>query len=259
MREVLCLHGFTGDPTAWKAVLAEIDAPVQVHAPALLGHAPERPSSDEAKDFEGEVDRLAHWLAARTTGPVHLAGYSMGGRVGVGLLVRHRQLFSGATLVGVHAGLPTEADRRDRMAADEVLARRLETEGIECFVDFWQELPLFASQQGLPAAVLEGQRRHRLRHAPAGLALALRRLGPGRMPNYRPVLAKFDRPVTLVAGEGDAKFRRLAEDLVSRWPSARHRVIRGAGHNPLLEAPTRVAALLAEDLARSPRAALEVR
>ena len=64
-------------------------------------------------------------------------------------------------------------ERRRRAASDEALARRLESRGVEDFVDRWQELPLFATQRRLPAAFRERQRTLRLRHRPAGLALAL--------------------------------------------------------------------------------------
>jgi pimeloyl-ACP methyl ester carboxylesterase len=52
-------------------------------------------------------------------------------------------------------------------------------------------------------------------------------------------------PVTLAAGERDAKFRAIAERMADALPDARAEVIAGAGHAAHLEAPTAVARLLA--------------
>jgi 2-succinyl-6-hydroxy-2,4-cyclohexadiene-1-carboxylate synthase len=53
-------------------------------------------------------------------------------------------------------------------------------------------------------------------------------------------------PVTLVSGALDARFTALARELAARIPFASHRAIAGCGHNPLLERPDELAALLAE-------------
>jgi pimeloyl-ACP methyl ester carboxylesterase len=64
------------------------------------------------------------------------------------------------------------------------------------------------------------------------------------MPDWRPQLANVSAPVTFVTGAMDTKFDAIARGLVSDCHDARHVVIEGAGHNPLLERPDAVAALL---------------
>ena len=241
-RPLVLLHGFTGAPSSWDAVVEALPSDRPVLAPALLGHG----ADTDAATFEGEVDRLADLIRDRLPSPVHLAGYSLGGRVALGLLVRHPSLFRTATLMGASAGLADAGARRDREAWDDAWARRLEEDGLEAFVDRWERVPLFASQATLDAESLARQRAIRLGHDPAGLARSLRVLGLAAMPDYGPALADVTVPVRLVVGARDAKFRAIAEAMATRLPRARVCVVDGAGHNVVLERPQEIVRLLQE-------------
>lgn len=240
MNALVCLHGFTGDPGVWDSVLELLPSEIEALCPPIAGHEPGVPLSGT---FEQEVERLAADLP-RDRGPFHLAGYSLGGRLALGLLARHRRLFARATLIGVHPGLGGEAERRRRAAADDELARGLERDGVERFVDRWQGLPLFRTQLALPPGVLEAQRFRRLGHRPEGLAHALRALSLGRMPDYRCDLPAIELPVHLMAGERDGKFRRLAEATASALPRGTVEIVPACGHNLVLEAPRAVASAI---------------
>ncbi len=280
-RSLVLLHGFTGSPESWKPVLRilEDDAaaarrgPVAhgtsfgppTLAPALLGHDGTAGPGD-VSSFEGEVDRLAGAIRERGrrprdrtvraggTGsrafspPAHLVGYSMGARVGLGLLVRHADLFASATLIGVNPGLAAANERSARAEQDEKWARLLEREGLDSFVAAWEGRPLFATQAGLPARVLRRQRRIRQGHDPAGLARSLRVLGLGVMPDWGPALERLEMPVRLVVGGRDARFRALAGPMAERLSRARITVVPDVGHNVVLEDPTATAALIREDM-----------
>jgi 2-succinyl-6-hydroxy-2,4-cyclohexadiene-1-carboxylate synthase len=217
--------------------------------PDVVGHGAERrPAADG--NFESEVDRIAGLIAARAREPVHLIGYSLGARLALGVLLRHAQLVSAATLLGVHPGLESPAQRRHRVRADERWCRLLERQGMGAFVDAWQRQPLFASQARVPKPLLEEQRRLRLAHDPHGLAGALRRLGLGRMPCYRRQLRQIVMPVRLIVGELDSKFRDIARGMLPHLPNSTGLTLPRVGHNPLLECPQRVAQLLREGTSR---------
>lgn len=244
-RPLVLVHGFTGAPASWDAVRRSLDEDIPVLAPALLGHdGTAGPPAIHA--FDDEVDRLAAAVREAGSRGAHLVGYSLGGRVALGLLVRHHGLFAGATLIGTHPGLADPAARADRAARDAQWARLLEREGLPTFVAAWEALPLFATQAALDPAVLARQRALRMAHDSAGLARALRVLGLAVMPDYRPRLAGLDLPVTLVAGEADAKFRALAGEMRERIPGARLEIATGAGHNVVLERPDWIAGLIQE-------------
>lgn len=250
MSALVLLHGFTGHPASFKKILAQLPLTTRALCPVLLGHegVPEATSSAgslaTATDFTGEVDRIAAQIRAAHLGPAHLVGYSLGARVALGLLLRHRELFQRATLLSVHPGLQSANEQQDRVAADERWAALLSEHGLAAFLNQWEQQPLFQTQAQLPEPTRAAQDAVRRRHDSQGLAQALRVLGLGRMPDYWPELARLQLPVQLAVGALDAKFAALADRAKAVLPDGQVVRIAGAGHNLLLEAPEAVCALL---------------
>lgn len=244
---LVLLHGFTGSPSSWDDVVERLDPAPEVLAPVLPGHDPAQPEvggSDFAEIVIDLAGRIAAWGGAE---PVHVAGYSLGARLAMGLLVsdalapdRREPLFRSATLIGVNPGLRTEAERVARRASDERWIELLDR-GIERFVDEWERLPLWATQSRVPLPRLAAQRAERLRHDPRGLQHSLRGAGLAVMPDYRLQLSRVAAPVDLMVGADDPKFLRLAEETASLLPRGRVVVVSDAGHNLPLERPEAVA------------------
>lgn len=230
---IALLHGFTGSPRSWDRVATELFATTAVFAPPLSGHG--HPVG-ELTGFEDEVDRIANELAARA--PLWcIAGYSLGGRLALGLLVRHPELLKSVVLIGAQPGLESDVERAERSKADLDLCRILTEHGIAAFVDRWEAVPLFASQATLPTSVLAAQRAARLRQDPLELSRSLRTTGLSVMPSYWGDLPKVRAPVHLVVGEQDTKFRAIASRMQGLIPHATLTVVPGVGHNVVLEAP----------------------
>jgi 2-succinyl-6-hydroxy-2,4-cyclohexadiene-1-carboxylate synthase len=245
-RRLALLHGFSGNPESWEAVRSELGPKPYVVAPILVGHG-SSPHDASVQGFEGEVDRIAALLAGEG-GTFHLAGYSLGGRVALGLLARHPELFMSATLIGAHPGLESEEDRADRRRADEHLCQILDRLGIDVFVAKWESIPLFASQKRLSPEVLDRQRRARTLHDPNGLARSLRLTGLGAMPSYWESLSSIRVPTILVSGSLDEKFSNIAHRMAERLPRAAVEIVPNVGHNVVLEAPSVVARILEKQL-----------
>jgi 2-succinyl-6-hydroxy-2,4-cyclohexadiene-1-carboxylate synthase len=242
-RPLLLLHGFAGQPGAWDDAIVGLDAaPARVRLP---GHGPE-PEIVEG-GFDAVVDALAAELEG--AGPCDVAGYSMGARVALGLVLRHPDRVGRALLIGVNPGVRDEESREARRRWDDDWAQRIERDGVEAFAAAWAELPFFASQrEGVSPDRLAGQQRDRCHHTASGLAWAMRVLGLGRMPSRWNDIAELSRPVTLLVGERDEKYVALARDLCRQSPSMRMVAAAGAGHNVVLEAPERCREALAEML-----------
>jgi len=251
---IVFLHGFTGGPTSWDAVLGHLlSGPCAAErklCPVITGHegsvtGPRDGWPAQPQSFEAEVDRLAALLPR---GTLHLVGYSLGARLALGLLVRHRVRFESATLIGGHPGLDDAVARTARMEADDALAARLADAGVAAFVEEWEALPSWDTQRTLAPARLAAQRALRLSHDAPRLAHALRTLSLGRMPSWTAALAAMDLPITLVAGYADTKFRALAETMGKALPDARVVVLGDAaapfGHNLPLEAPGELARVI---------------
>jgi 2-succinyl-6-hydroxy-2,4-cyclohexadiene-1-carboxylate synthase len=241
MKPFVLLHGFTGSPRSWQRVARLLPRDAVMFRPALLGHDGPGPSSVGPGGFAAEIERLALLIRSAGLETAHLAGYSLGGRLALGLLLAHPELFSSATLIGAHPGLESPAERAERARSDARWRQLLEDDGIETFVDAWERQPLFASQQALPGDLLAEQRRERLAHDPRGLARALALLGLSQMPAYGSELARIRVPVELVTGALDARFTDLAAGMRRQLGDARASVVPGTGHNVVLERPAVVA------------------
>lgn len=231
---LVLLHGFTGSAESWNGVLARLPT-CEALRPPLLGHGTR---AEGVRTFDDEVDRLAR---AMGEAPAHLAGYSLGARLALGIAVRHPERVSRLTLVGVHPGLVTEAERDERRRSDRRFIELLETCGIEAFVDAWSAQPLFSTQKRLPEAIRSARQKERLACDPKELARSLRITGLAEMPDFRPYLAGVRVPVTLLTGELDQKFSAQSEELSRLLPSARRTIAPDAGHDLLLERPDLVA------------------
>lgn len=242
----MVLHGFAGHAESWRDVVAALPGR-RVEAITLFGHDHEHPARAEIA-FDDEVARVVSILR-KLGGAVRLCGYSMGGRVTLGVLARAPELVASALLVGANPGLSTDEERTQRAASDAIWAELLEREPVAVFAEKWQAQALFATQRTLDPERLAGQTAVRLRHDPRSLAMAMRSLGLARMPSYWSVLETVSVPIDFVVGALDTKFVALATRMSERVPAGLGRVIRvdGAGHNVLLERPELLAALIGGD------------
>jgi 2-succinyl-6-hydroxy-2,4-cyclohexadiene-1-carboxylate synthase len=242
---LVLLHGFLGLPESWNDVVAAMAGEKRILRPALLGHGLAAwESLPEA--FELEVDRLAASLRRENVSGAHVVGYSMGARVGLVLTERHPELVSRLTMISGSAGLDDEEERRERATSDDRLAEELRAHGLPSFVRKWEALPLFATQQRLSPGMRARHRARQLAHRDALVARALETLSPGRMPVMTKRRGAIEVPVSLVAGSLDPKFVGIARSIAPLFPDARVRIVDGAGHDPCLERPAELAALITE-------------
>lgn len=245
---VLLLHGFAGTPQAWEEVATLVGDQLALAAPWLPGHDA-HPGWFRWGGFTEAVDAVAAALPSLAPPPWRVVGYSLGGRLALGMVVRHPLLFAGAVLIGASAGLRGEAERQERRAADARWCRVLRMEGMTTFLEAWETQPLFATQQRLAAPRRAAQRGWRRTLDPEGLASCLELLGLAAMPDLWPALSAIQLPVLLVAGEEDGKFVALARAMASRLPRGQVQVVPGVGHNVVLEAPEVVAEALLQQVA----------
>ncbi len=242
------LHGFSGSPESFYELRRSLalalgpEFAMTLEAPALIGHGNEASTLPiSTGGFEDEVQRLLATLPEGMNDgindPIHLVGYSLGGRLALGMALAAPTRFRSLTLIGAHPGLDSHAAREERRQSDEAWANLLETQGIGPFVEAWQAQALFQTQLEVNAEALAEQRRIRLRHEPRALAAALRQLSLSRMPSYAKHLSELRLSVDLITGEHDLKFTAIAQSMLKLMPHAQHHKAPAAGHNVVLEAP----------------------
>ncbi len=236
---VLLVHGFTGSSVAWTPqILDTLARDSRVVAVDLLGHG-QSDACQRSERFALE-QMLADLCEVQDALEIECStwiGYSMGGRIALGGAILHPQRVDALVLEGASPGLRTAAERDARREADEKLARGLETDGLETFVDRWMSQPLFASQRALRPEIRAAERRRRLLADPGSLAACLRGLGTGSQPSFWPALGKVRARSLLLFGELDSKFAAIAQEMAAAIPGAHRRAIPGAGHTTHLEKP----------------------
>jgi 2-succinyl-6-hydroxy-2,4-cyclohexadiene-1-carboxylate synthase len=237
---LVLLHGFTGSGANWAEHAARFQAAgLRVLAPDLPGHGTNLPATSDDYTMEAAAAQIVGLLEREETGPVHLLGYSMGGRLALYFALHHPEKVHSLILESASPGLASETERAARSASDDALADRIEREGIPAFVSFWESLPLWKSQAKLPAEVRLRLHEERLQNDPRGLAESLRRMGTGVQPSLWEWLGELAMPVLLLAGAEDEKFVAINRQMAEAIPHARLRVVPGAGHTVHLEQPDR--------------------
>jgi len=234
---IVALHGFTSGPAMW--------GDTGWHAPTLLGHG-DTVIATGNETFGGEIERLANALPSAA---VHLVGYSMGARLALALALAYPSRVQRLSLIGVSPGLPDAGSRSERVRADAKWCALLRRDGIAAFVDRWQALPMWNSQESLSQAQRASLRQQRLTHEPEQLARAIEILGTGTMPTMWDLLSSdaLPMPIQLIAGALDLKYIEIAQRMQRQLPHSTLHLIPNAGHNPVLEQPKVLSNVIQQD------------
>lgn len=236
---ILFLHGFTGSSSDWTEIIPQIDSKFSIVVIDLIGHG-KSDSPDDVSFYE--IDSIIHQLKSAIEklelNKIILCGYSMGGRVALSFASQYPQLINGLILESSTAGIKSEDERLTRIKNDEQLGEKLTQNGIEEFVDYWLNLPIFESQKNLPKQKLQEIRTNKLRNNPTELANSLLGFSAGKMPPLWEQLNNFSFPVLLLSGEFDKKYCELNKEMNKLLPNSQHIIVPGAGHNIHLEKPS---------------------
>ncbi|MEC4273648.1 alpha/beta fold hydrolase [Adlercreutzia sp. R25] len=261
------LHGFAQTPATWDTVASVLR---------------ERGHRTYAIDLYRQADRtlpeLCSYVAeavekvAEVEGAPVLVGYSMGGRIAAETLVRHgceatsdeRQSpaaplpLAGLVLESAGLGPRDEAERASLVDRNAAWAQRLRDEGVESFMDWWETLPLFASQQSLSPEARAALRAERTTYSADELAHSLEAWGAHHQSLESETLAALARlqerdvAVLYVAGSLDEKYAAVTHRVSEAGlrttfisDAIQTALIPNAGHNGHMEQPQSFASLLA--------------
>ena len=246
-RVLLCLHGFLGEGSDWEKFAESFLA----HSPEwqlalidLPGHSEEEmgwicPSADELSQS------LRDLVASKGWGTAAVAGYSLGGRLGLQAALSFPEVFPVFIGISTTAGIEDEPERARRVEADSALASRLRSGGdFESFLREWWHQPVFASpaREGVDVEDFVASRRLR---DPVLMAACLETWSVGRLPSHWSALPEYSGRALLLNGEADGKFASAAKRMQVAFRNAEHHSIASAGHQLLAEKPEEVAQAVA--------------
>lgn len=228
---LLLLHGFTGDGTTWSEVADQLKNDYQCIMPDLVGHGQtDAPADGELYKMANVVEQLRQLLDYFKIEQTHLLGYSMGGRLAIAFAIKYPDRVNKLIIESASPGLSLEQDRKKRRYNDAKLADFIINEGIAAFVDFWEEIPLFATQKDLPDTIKTKIRNQRLNNCEQGLANSLLYMGTGSQRSYWDELAQLTMDVLYIAGSLDEKFCIIAREMSQLTPCSKKVIVNNCGH-----------------------------
>jgi 2-succinyl-6-hydroxy-2,4-cyclohexadiene-1-carboxylate synthase len=242
---LVLLHGFTGSTRAWDMVRPALARRRTVISVDALGHGlSEAPADPRRYGLDWVVRDVLAVLDALGLPRVDLLGYSMGGRMALHLAVHQPARVARLILESASPGIEDAAERQQRSSADELLAQRIERDGLAAFVAEWEGLPLLALAPDVSETVRQAQHTQRLSNTTTGLANSLRGLSSGRQTPLWDRLADLRLPVTLIVGQRDARYTDLGARMHGQLPRSTLHVVADAGHTVHLDQAGQFTALL---------------
>jgi len=225
---LILLHGFTGTLHTWDTYINKWSETHRVIAIDLPGHG--KTHTDVFPNMEEFVEELAEILNSLSVDRCTIIGYSMGGRTALSFAVRYPRRIHSLILESATPGLQSEEEREKRQQNDCQLAERIQEEGLEAFVNRWENTPLFASQKNVSREIRQAVRKERLSQTVEGLKSSLQYMGTGVQQSNWNELQKLQFPVQLIVGELDQKFIRLNQKMQKQLLNASLKVVPETGH-----------------------------
>ena len=239
----LFIHGFLGSGRDWRETLAELVSDDTCYTLDLPSHGDASELSSDITSFDDMIIQIGDQLKSKLAAPIHGIGYSLGGRILVGLTRRYPKLFGRLTLISTFPGFQEEGARLARWESDLRWSELLRTLDTETFLSRWYEQETFDSERWsnqTRARILSSRSSLSLPH----LASFFEVVSAAKTPNYWPLLTSLSIPTTVVVGERDQKYVRIGKELTTRNPRIRLEVLAECGHAIPLEVPVTLAKIL---------------
>ncbi|MED4202980.1 2-succinyl-6-hydroxy-2,4-cyclohexadiene-1-carboxylate synthase [Neobacillus mesonae] len=228
---LVLLHGFTGDSSTWSPFRKIWGSHSRLVIPDIIGHGKtESPADPDRYHIEKAAADLNSILDKLGIQEIDLLGYSMGGRLALSFALLFPQRVRKLILESSSPGLQTEDEKKQRCMKDAGLANFIIEKGIQEFVDYWEDIPLFASMKRLPQVNREIVQKQRLANSPIGLANSLLGMGTGSQPSWWGRLVQLECEVLLLTGAEDQKFCEIAEKMVKSLKKGTWITVENSGH-----------------------------
>lgn len=233
---IIFLHGFTGSSEDWLFIFDKLPEKYFPIAVDLIGHgktdSPEDTTYYTSSSIIKHLDSIFNQLNFKK---IILCGYSMGGRAAISYCMHHPYRIIAAILESTTAGIEDISLKKERVCFDLLLAEKIKKDGIENFIDYWMNIPLFESLKEIPD--YESIKNKKYQNNVIGLANSLMGFSTGLMPSYWDKLNLLEFPTLLITGSSDAKYTEIGKRMLLKLKNAQHKIAPSCGHNVHLEKP----------------------
>ena len=101
----------------------------------------------------------------------------------------------------------------------------------------WMNKEIFATQLRFSETKRNEIKEKKMRNNRVGIANSLTGFSTGKMPEIYSQLTNLTAKILLLTGALDTKFSEIGKNIVKKLPSAKHKIIKNAGHTIHLEEP----------------------
>lgn len=233
---VIFLHGFTGSSNDWDFIKEKLPQDYYPVCIDLIGHG----QTDSPKEINhyscGAIVYQLNSIFEKLNLPQFIiVGYSMGGRAALSYIIKYKSKIKAAILESATAGIENMHEKKLRVEHDLLLSDQIMKEGIDWFMEFWLNLPMFNSLKDIYN--LDELKNKRTINNVIGLSNSLAGFSAGLMSNMWDELYYLDFPIMYISGSKDEKFTRLNRQMAEKTKNSIHVTIENAGHNTHLEKP----------------------
>lgn len=239
----LFIHGLLGSGEDWTETIKAIEGDYTSLTIDLPAHGSAPEINTAVTSFEGVIHQIGASLKEVLTVPVHGIGYSLGGRILLGLTHHYPEIFERLTFISTFPGFEDQSSRDARWQSDLKWSSLMSTLDTETFLTRWYEQETFHSE------MWNGEIRKKILSSRASLQLSrmasfFEVTSAAKMPNYWSLLESITVPTTFIAGERDLKYVRIGEQLTTSSPRIHLSIVPRCGHAIPLESPQALAKTL---------------
>ncbi|MDQ0273834.1 2-succinyl-6-hydroxy-2,4-cyclohexadiene-1-carboxylate synthase [Cytobacillus purgationiresistens] len=249
---LLLLHGFTGSSDTWAPFESNWENHSEMIAVDIIGHGQsDAPDKLSCYDIEEQAEMLYKLMGKLKIEKADFLGYSMGGRLAITFAVKYPHKVRKLILESTTPGLRIHEEKKARVEQDHRLCEFISEKGISQFIDYWENIPLFASLKNAPSSMQTKTRAQRLQNQSIGLMNSLKGMGTGAQPSWWGKLKDLHIPTLLITGSLDTKFCQLAKSMSYQLPNSDWVVLDECGHAIHVEKPEKFAIIVSEFLSIS--------
>ena len=233
---IVFLHGFTGRAKDWKFIFNELLKDFYPIAIDLIGHGEtDSPVDQKFYTCTAIVHQIDSIISQLNINKFIIAGYSMGGRAALSYCLKHSEKISAAIFESTTAGIEDIVEKKKRVELDLLFSDKIKKDGVEAFIEFWFNTPLFESLKNL--LEFEQIKNGRIQNDVTGLSNFLAGFSTGLMMSYWDRLHTLEFPILLISGKLDEKYTKLNQLMHTKFPHSQHQSVTESGHNVHLEKP----------------------
>ncbi|MEA5554693.1 2-succinyl-6-hydroxy-2,4-cyclohexadiene-1-carboxylate synthase [Anabaena cylindrica UHCC 0172] len=235
---ILFLHGFMGDIEEFDEARKLLGEDFYYLTIDLPGHGKTQVlGGDEYYKMEPTAQAIINLLDKLEIEKCFLVGYSMGGRLGLYLMLHFPERFFKVVLESASPGLQTELERLSRIKSDSQIAKKItrmvNKNELKTFLNNWYSQAIFGDIKN--HQLYEQMLKKRLDNNPLELAKSLIFMGNGYQTSLWEKIQENKIPLLLLVGEYDEKFISINTAMADRCKNAQLKIINQAGHNIHLE------------------------